>query len=88
MQVRPSVPISLSLLRKITDTNILAWSISLSPSGEHYASTGSSGTVKINRAGTDSSNFGETIETLSPRADGRNKFGMFVSYVRLLSYIL
>lgn len=57
-----------------------AWVISLSPQGDHYASTGSSGTVRINSANPD--NFGETLETLSPRTDGRNKFGMHVVYVR------
>ena len=56
-----------------------AWSVSLNPQGDYYASTGSDGTVKINTA--DPSNFGETVETLAPRTDGRNKFGMHVAYV-------
>lgn len=55
-----------------------AWAVSLSPQGDYYASTGSSGTIKINRA--DSNNFGETVETLSPRSDGRNKYGMYTAY--------
>lgn len=64
----------------------IAWSVSLHPQGDLYASTGSSGTVKINTANP--SNFGETVETLAPRTDGRNKFGMHVAYVRRLRVIL
>jgi hypothetical protein len=52
----------------------------MSPLGDFYASTGSSGTVKINTASP--SNFGETVDTLAPRTDSRNKFGMHVVYVR------
>jgi len=55
-----------------------AWSVSMNPQGDFYASTGSSGTVKINTANP--SNFGETVATLAPRTDGRNKFGMHVAY--------
>lgn len=55
-----------------------AWSVSLNPQGDTYASTGGSGNVSIHSAQTD--NFGERLSTLT---SGRNKFGMFCSYVRL-----
>jgi len=54
-----------------------AWSVSLNPRGDTYASTGGSGNVSIHSAQTD--NFGERLSTIS---SGRNKFGMFCSYVR------
>ncbi|KAF8309560.1 WD repeat-containing protein 61 [Clavulina sp. PMI_390] len=54
------------------------FSVSLSPLADTYASTGSSGMVRIHR--TDHENFGQVVEKLSPRTDGRNKFGMFVAY--------
>lgn len=52
-----------------------AWSVSLNPRGDTYASTGGSGNVSIHSAQTD--NFGERLSTIS---SGRNKFGMFCSY--------
>lgn len=57
----------------------------MSPAGKLYASTGSSGTVRINSA--DPETFGNTLETLTPRADGRNKFGMHVSCVRTSHFL-
>ena len=54
----------------------LAWSVSLNPRGETYASTGTSKNVFIHSAQT--SNFGERLSTLS---SGRNKFGMFCAHV-------
>ena len=56
----------------------LAWSVSLNPQGETYASTGTSGNIFIHSAQT--SNFGERLSTLS---SGQNKFGMFCAHVRL-----
>jgi hypothetical protein len=56
----------------------LAWSVSLNPQRETYASTGISGNVFIHSAQID--NFGERLSTLS---SGRNKFGMFCAHVRL-----
>ncbi|KAF4619728.1 hypothetical protein D9613_004714 [Agrocybe pediades] len=53
-----------------------SWSVSLNPLGGTYASTGSSGNVTIHSAQID--NFGERQATLP---SGRNKFGMFCSYV-------
>ena len=58
----------------------LAWSVSLHPQGVNYASTGASGTVRI--CSTDPDSFGSILQTLSPRADGRNKFGLHAKYVR------
>lgn len=61
-------------------TNVIpltAWSVSLNPRGDTYASTGGSGNVSIHSAQTD--NFGERLSTVT---SGRNKFGMFCSYVR------
>ena len=57
----------------------LAWSVSLNPQGETYASTGTSGNISIHSAQT--SNFGERLSTLS---SGQNKFGMFCAHVCLL----
>ena len=54
----------------------LAWSVSLNPQGETYASTGTSGNVSIHSAQT--SNFGERLSTLS---SGQSKFGMFCVHV-------
>ena len=54
----------------------LAWSVSLNPQGETYASTGTSGNIFIHSAQT--SNFGERLSTLS---SGQNKFGMFCAHV-------
>ena len=54
----------------------LAWSVSLNPQGETYASTGISGNVFIHSA--QPSNFGERLSTLP---SGRHKFGMFCSHV-------
>ena len=54
----------------------LAWSVSLHPQGETYASTGSSGNVTIHSASPD--NFGQRLSTLT---SGRQKFGMFCSHV-------
>jgi len=48
-----------------------SWSVSLSPKGGTYASTGGSGNVTIHSAEVD--NFGERLTTLP---SGRNKFGM------------
>ena len=59
----------------------VAWSVSLSPQGETYASTGISGNVFIHSALT--GNFGERLSTLS---SGRNKFGMFCTHVRLFFF--
>ena len=55
---------------------VLAWSVSLNPHGETYASTGTSGNIFIHSAQT--SNFGERLSTLS---SGQNKFGMFCAHV-------
>jgi len=55
-----------------------AWSVSLSPDASTYASTGGSGTVTIHSA--DPASFGRAIDTLSPRAEGKNKFGMVVTH--------
>jgi len=55
-----------------------AWSVSLHPQGANYASTGASGTVKI--CSIDPDSFGNILQTLSPRADGRNKFGLHAKY--------
>lgn len=53
-----------------------AWSVSLHPQGETYASTGSSGNVFIHSA--QPNDFGQRISTL---ASGRQKFGMFCKHV-------
>ena len=55
----------------------LAWSVSLHPTSETYASTGGSGAVQIRSAKAE--NFGERLTTLSP---GRIKFGMQCAHVR------
>jgi len=55
-----------------------AWSVSLSPDASTYASTGASGTITIHSA--DSASFGRSVDTLSPRTEGKHKFGMFVSH--------
>ena len=60
----------------------LAWSVSLNPQGETYASTGTSGNVFIHSAQT--SNFGERLSTLTA---GRTKFGMFCAHVRLFTHL-
>ncbi|KZT70233.1 WD40 repeat-like protein [Daedalea quercina L-15889] len=52
-----------------------SWSVSLSPDGQTYASTGGSGNVTIHSAARGS--FGERVTTL---VSGRNKFGMFCKY--------
>ena len=54
----------------------LAWSVSLNPQGETYASTGTSGNISIHSA--QPSNFGERLSTLS---SGQSKFGMFCAHV-------
>ena len=58
----------------------VAWTVAINPDGNTYASTGSTGLLRIHSAqpGT----FGETLESLSPRTDGKNKFGMSLAYVR------
>jgi hypothetical protein len=58
----------------------LAWSVSLNPQGETYASTGTSGNISIHSA--QPSNFGERLSTLS---SGQNKFGMFCAHVCFFS---
>ncbi|KAF8339184.1 WD repeat-containing protein 61 [Cantharellus anzutake] len=55
-----------------------AWSVSLHPQGGNYASTGASGTLRISSA--DPESFGNILQTLSPRTDGRNKFGLHAKY--------
>lgn len=52
-----------------------SWSVSLSPNGETYASTGGSGNVFIHSA--QPSNFGERLTTIP---SGRPKFGMFCKH--------
>ena len=54
----------------------LAWSVSLNPQGETYASTGTSGNVYIHSARL--GNFGERLSTLP---SGQSKFGMFCAHV-------
>jgi WD repeat-containing protein 61 len=71
----PSIKLSQSKLGLL----FLAWSVSLHPHGETYASTGSSGNVTIHSAGPD--NFGQRLSTLT---SGRQKFGMFCTHVRRL----
>ena len=58
----------------------LAWSVSLNPQGETYASTGTSGNISIHSA--QPSNFGERLSTLS---SGQSKFGMFCAHVCFFS---
>jgi len=53
-----------------------AWSVSLNPKGETYASCGGSGNVFVHSAQTE--NFGERLSTLTT---GRHKFGMHCSHV-------
>jgi len=55
-----------------------AWSVSLHPQGETYASTGGSGNVSIHSA--QPNNFGEKLSALS---SGRQKFGMYCAHVRI-----
>jgi WD40 repeat protein len=59
-----------------------AWSISLHPNSETYASTGGSGNVLIHSAQVE--NFGERLATLSP---GPQKFGMTCSHVRFFFFL-
>ena len=56
--------------------SFLAWSVSLHPQGETYASTGISGNVMIHSAQVD--NFGLRLSTLTT---GRQKFGMHCIHV-------
>lgn len=63
--------------------SILAWSVSLNPKGETYASCGGSGNVFVHSA--QASNFGEILSTLS---SGRHKFGMHCSHVRILASLI
>jgi WD repeat-containing protein 61 len=58
----------------------IAWSVSLNPKGETYASTGGSGNVTIHSA--QPNDFGERLSSLS---SGRNKYGMHCSHVRTYS---
>ncbi|KAF8641284.1 hypothetical protein AX16_010063 [Volvariella volvacea WC 439] len=53
-----------------------AWSVSIHPNGERYASTGGSGNVTIHSA--QPANFGEQLATLT--ASGRSRFGMHCAY--------
>lgn len=57
---------------------LLAWSVSLSPSGSTYASAGGHGNITIRSA--EPENFGKKVSTAF---SGRNKFGMCCSYVRV-----
>jgi hypothetical protein len=61
----------------------LAWSVSLHPNGESYASCGGSGNVFVRSA--QPSNFGERLSTLS---SGRHKFGMHCSHVCVIPCVL
>lgn len=67
---------------------LIAWNVSLHPSGETYASTGQAGNVHIHSAKTsfshpseydESTPFGTHLSTLD---SGRAKFGMFLKHVR------
>lgn len=55
---------------------MLAWSVSLNPTGGNYAATGGSGNVTIRSIQPDA--FGDHLATLST---GRNKFGMYCLHV-------
>ncbi|TFK29033.1 WD repeat-containing protein 61 [Coprinopsis marcescibilis] len=57
--------------QRSTDDSEPAWSVSLNPNKETYASSGASGNVTIRSA--KSANFGERLGVLT---SGRNKFGM------------
>jgi len=69
----------IELSRSKLDLSLLAWSVSLHPQGETYASTGSSGNVTLHSARPD--NFGQRLSSFT---SGRQKFGMFCAYVRCL----
>ncbi|EJD01723.1 uncharacterized protein FOMMEDRAFT_158878 [Fomitiporia mediterranea MF3/22] len=60
-----------SFVKSGSGENDPAWSVSLHPSGETYASTGGTGNVTIHSA--ESSNFGERVAKLE---SGRSKMGM------------